>query len=170
MGWTPLFCAVSSGRYENANELIEAHADVNKVDIYHKSLLHLVKGILLLPHPSSSRQIQHLQTPVWEDAGRRYARMLLPSFSILQDDYGVTPLMRACTYGDLESVKLLVDHGADVNSIDGQSTFYSPPSSIDNTPLHYACMDRQKPIFDYLLSKGILPPSPPPRRCQPWGP
>ena len=64
MGWTPLFCAVSSGRYENANELIEAHADVNKVDIYHKSLLHLVKGILLLSHPSSSRQIQHLQTPV----------------------------------------------------------------------------------------------------------
>ena len=64
MEWTPLFCAVSSGRYENACELIEAHADVNKVDIYHKSLLHLVKGILLLPHPSSSRQIQHLQTPV----------------------------------------------------------------------------------------------------------
>ena len=105
MGWTPLFCAVSSGRYENANELIEAHADVNKVDIYHKSLLHLVKG---------RSNICKLLCEKMQDVD-------------MHDDYGVTPLMRACTYGDLESVKLLVDHGADVNSIDGQSTFYSPP-------------------------------------------
>ena len=52
-----------------------------------------------------------------------------------------TPLMEAASSGHLEIVKLLISHGADVNS----------QSSSGNTPLMYACASGHSEIVRVLL-------------------
>lgn len=54
-------------------------------------------------------------------------------------------LQRSCLKGIFSSVKVLLEHGADVNS---RSTFY------EHTPLHYASQKGDVEIIKYLLDKG----------------
>lgn len=62
----------------------------------------------------------------------------------VQDDKGYTPLMYAITNHNLNMVKLLVEHGADVNlcNNNGQS------------PLEIAYLYDSPEITEYLYSKG----------------
>jgi ankyrin repeat protein len=55
-----------------------------------------------------------------------------------------TPLHIACDLNDLEMVKLLIAHGANVNSVDKD----------DMTPLYYAILRKSRVLCDYLLSCG----------------
>ncbi|KAK8803290.1 hypothetical protein WA158_000984 [Blastocystis sp. Blastoise] len=122
MGWSPLFCAISCGKYENAVTLIEAGANPNIVDENNKCLLHYIKG------------------------NYKLAELLCDNMKNIniKGDYGITPLMRACSYGNLKTIQLLVDKGASIDDCD----------EMGNTPLHYAAMDQQTEIYDYLVSKG----------------
>jgi uncharacterized protein len=58
---------------------------------------------------------------------------------------GTTPLMAAAASGELEAVRVLVDHGADVNGKDGVR---------QQTPLMYAAASNRAAVIAFLASKG----------------
>src|SRR5438270_7959757 len=63
----------------------------------------------------------------------------------LRDKYGKTALMEACRFGQLESVKLLVEAGADVNASDKEGT----------TVLMSGCRgESNREIVEYLITQG----------------
>lgn len=65
----------------------------------------------------------------------------------LRDRYGVTPLMEACETGQLASVELLVEAGAEVNATDKETS----------TVLMHACGGASTPkIVQYLIDHGAL--------------
>ena len=58
--------------------------------------------------------------------------------------YGITPLMAACRSGEYPCVKVLVEHGANVNAVDKEK----------NTVLMHACSENVNPkIVAYLLPR-----------------
>ncbi|XP_051545015.1 ankyrin repeat and SOCS box protein 13-like isoform X2 [Myxocyprinus asiaticus] len=61
--------------------------------------------------------------------------------------HGSTPLCHACAAGSIESVKLLVDHGASVN-----------PSltALTASPLHEACIRGNPDCVKLMIAKGAL--------------
>lgn len=62
-----------------------------------------------------------------------------------KSDYGQTPLFFACDRGNLEMVRLLIDHGADVNVED---TFYHA------SPLSWAAQKDRVEVVKLLLDHG----------------
>jgi len=66
---------------------------------------------------------------------------------------GATPLMIAAAKGNLEMMKLLVDHGSDVNV--GVDIFgHISREGRECTPLHTAVRYADLPIVEYLLGQG----------------
>jgi ankyrin repeat protein len=59
---------------------------------------------------------------------------------------GLTPLHLAAGEGHLDIVKLLLEHGADINA----------RSAFRVTPLALAARDRQTEVAAFLISKGAL--------------
>ena len=47
----------------------------------------------------------------------------------LKDNHA-TPLHRACSSGNLDIIKFLIEHGADVSAKDGDGTYFSPLSTF----------------------------------------
>ncbi len=64
----------------------------------------------------------------------------------LKDDNNLNPLHWACKLNNFDALKLLLNF-YDVNSKD----------NFGNTPLHYACINQNLIITNYLLSKGASP-------------
>ena len=60
------------------------------------------------------------------------------------DDSGVTPLMLACRLGNLETTKILISAGAEINTIDKDG----------NTALFYALDGGNADVVNYLVSIG----------------
>jgi uncharacterized protein len=58
---------------------------------------------------------------------------------------GTTPLMVAAASGEVDAVKVLVEHGAEVNARDGVR---------EQTPLMYAAASNRAAVIEYLVSKG----------------
>ena len=71
---------------------------------------------------------------------------LLEAFA--QFPYRKTPLQLACSKGDFELVKFLVENGADVNYVKMNALVY---------PLRYAVESDNLEIVRYLLEKGAIP-------------
>lgn len=78
-----------------------------------------------------------------------------------KNDSGKTPLHLAVTHGQYQTVKYLVEHGADVNLRDS-ATPANYHSALERkllqqvagaTPLHYAAKSRHVEIVRYLLSR-----------------
>ncbi|XP_013406383.1 ankyrin repeat and EF-hand domain-containing protein 1 isoform X2 [Lingula anatina] len=61
-----------------------------------------------------------------------------------RDKYFKTPLMTACSHGNMEVAIFLLDQGADINARD----------NFKWTPLHHACHAGQLDLVEYLLSRG----------------
>jgi RNA polymerase sigma factor (sigma-70 family) len=59
--------------------------------------------------------------------------------------FRITPLHRFARHGDVESAAVYLDHGADIEAVDGER---------DSTPLAWAAMDGQTRMVKFLLSRG----------------
>ena len=59
--------------------------------------------------------------------------------------FRITPLHRFARHGDIESATVFLDHGADIEAIDGER---------DSTPLAWAAMDGQTRMVKFLVSRG----------------
>ena len=57
---------------------------------------------------------------------------------------GITPLMHACSHGSVESVRLLIESGADVNAKNGNG----------RTAMHYAAKGRSPAVIQLLRKHG----------------
>lgn len=68
-----------------------------------------------------------------------------PELINAKNSEGGTPLMMA-TFGHIDIIKLLLEHGADLHAV-GQ----------DGTALHLAVWEKQEKIVQFLLDKGIDP-------------
>ena len=62
----------------------------------------------------------------------------------LKDESGLTALHKACGFGKLQSVKLLVNSGANVNDLE----------FMGQRPVHLASEEGKEDIVQYLLAKG----------------
>ncbi len=128
-GMTPLHYAVDAGELEAASLLIDRGADLHAVNVKSETPLHIAafKGNaaavkLLLAHGAdvTKREMRHR-----------------------------TPLYLACNWGsDLETVKLLIDAGSDVNdkNVNGEILLVST--------LHYG----GKAMIDLLIDRGATIP------------
>jgi ankyrin repeat protein len=59
--------------------------------------------------------------------------------------FRITPLHRFARQGDIESAAVFLDHGADIEAVDGER---------DSTPLAWAAMDGQTRMVEFLLRRG----------------
>jgi ankyrin repeat protein len=130
-GVPPVSIAMMNGNWDVAKQLIEAGADVNQWDIFGQSPLHVaIEGVNRRgdnnpldsddPNKASSRDIIKLLV----DRGANPNQQLF--YKAPGRDTGVgrglTPFLAACATGDIEIVKLLLAHGADIKlaTSDGQ--------------------------------------------------
>src|SRR5207253_1420572 len=83
------------------------------------------------------------------------------------DHDGRTPLHDAALGAHLEMVKLLVEHGADVNAkCDRNKGINPPPQPSNATPADWATENEYPDVLNYLLRKGgkLTKPTPPPSK------
>jgi hypothetical protein len=59
--------------------------------------------------------------------------------------FRITPLHQFARHGDIESAAVFLDHGADLEAVDGER---------DSTPLAWAAMDGQLRMVKFLLQRG----------------
>lgn len=80
--------------------------------------------------------------------------------------YHYTPLHYAVENDNLEMVKILVENGADINTLQsknkyspfyttsGRKSYYTKRKDFVNTPLHHAYLYKKWTVAEYLVSKG----------------
>jgi len=131
-GVPPVSIAMMNGNWDIAKRLIEAGADVNQWDIFGQSPLHVAtEGMGRRgdnnPLDSDEQQMQA--------SGRDIVKLLVDRGANPNQELfykapgrdtgvgrGLTPFLAACASGDIEIVKLLLAHGADIKlaTSDGQ--------------------------------------------------
>ncbi|KAG5455269.1 Protein phosphatase 1 regulatory subunit 27 [Clonorchis sinensis] len=126
--WTPLMIAVSAGRDQVAQFLIEeAKADVNAINSTGQCPMH---------YAASKNRLE-------------IARCLLSAGARVdtRDWGGTTPLHRAVSQGNLDMVKLILEQASstDVTNI---------ADNEGSTPLHYACEEDNMSAIRLLLDAG----------------
>lgn len=121
-GWTPLHSAVSSGHVGVTAFLLENGADAAAVTKQGRTVLHYLKG----SEPLAALVVSKL-------SGSNALNK--------QDNFGCTAMHRAATRGELEVVKLLLDHGGSATLQDLEG----------NTPLHSACAANEGNVALLLL-------------------
>lgn len=72
----------------------------------------------------------------------------------VQDGIASTALRSACTAGNLEIVKLLVEHGANVDGVTHQGSKIQPLHAAASMPADAALRPKKAAIVAYLLGKG----------------
>ena len=130
-GVTPLFLAIDNFHFDTAKLLIEEGANPNKWDWWGRTPLYSAVDVNTLPHggradrrsvdATTSTEIIELllEAGAWPDVQLK----MLPPYRHIGDDRGcdlmlvkgATPLLRAAKTFDTAAMKLLLDHGANVD-------------------------------------------------------
>ncbi len=126
LGSSLLHKAASCGQMKVVEYLIEKGIDVNKKD--NSGITPLLVAISVKNEPIIS---------ILKKQGAK------ANFDIIYPD-GLSPLEKSILFGDLKGVQLLVENGANVNTINVRKT----------TPLGMALRDGFDEIASYLISKG----------------
>jgi len=123
-GVSPLHLAIMNSNWDIAKYLIVSGADVNQWDIYGEAPLYTVignrtkldggKGSIDPQNETDGTTILHMLIDRGADTNMQlfFRPAGLSGKTVTR---GSTPLIRAATNADLEIVKLLLEHGADVN-------------------------------------------------------
>jgi ankyrin repeat protein len=119
---SPLLLSIINSNWDISKRLIEAGADVDQWDIYGQTPLH---AIATRRDNTARTSIDPLNVTTGDEILRmildRGAETNLQLFTRAADQRGggnsrgATPLHAAASSGDLEAVRLLIEHGADVN-------------------------------------------------------
>jgi ankyrin repeat protein len=128
---TPLLLATLNLNFDAAKVLVEAGADVNKWDTWGRAPLYAAVDVNTLPtggradRPSDDRTtgIELIRMLLDAGANPNMQLKLSPPWRSLRDDrgadsvltVGATPLLRAAKGGDAPAIKLLLQHGANVD-------------------------------------------------------
>jgi len=131
-GVPALSIAMMNGNWDLAKQLIEAGADVNQWDIFGQSPLHVAIENMKRrgdnnPLDSDAQQMQSSGLDLIKLLVERGANPNQQLFYKAPGrdtgvGRGLTPFLAACATGDIDLVKLLLDHGADIKlaTSDGQ--------------------------------------------------
>ena len=134
-GGTPLFLACQENQIQMVTILIQKGADVNTLNGPDEQT---PLGILITSTPvekgsASSIEIMKILLASGADVNRC-------------GNDGITPLIDACEYNNLEAVQLLVSSGANVDLLCGNNG--------GGTPLYLAAKRGNYEIVEFLISKG----------------
>ena len=124
---SPLLCAcLEGGRLKNIKTLVLHGAEIHKVDIDGKSVLHFAATF------SSSKVVKYL---------------LSTRLSVnMTDNSSRSPLMCACLEGGrFENIKTFIERGADIYKVDKDG----------KSALHFAATFSSPEVVKYLLSRGM---------------
>src|SRR5690554_563205 len=121
-GVSPLLLAIMNANWDLAKRLIEAGANVNQWDIFGQAPLFAAVGLYTradggrasIDPPNETKGIEVLRMLLERGADPNMQLFFRPAnVRGSTNTRGSTPLIRAANNGDLELVKLLLEHGAD---------------------------------------------------------
>jgi uncharacterized protein len=129
-GVTPLLLATVNFNFDTAAFLVKSGANVNKWDTWGRSPLYAAVDMNTVPtggradRPSLDKtsSLELIKMLLEAGANPNLQLKLFPPYRSLRDDrgadtllsVGTTPLIRAAKAGDLPAMKLLIEHGANV--------------------------------------------------------
>jgi ankyrin repeat protein len=136
-GMSPMVIAMLNSNWDIAKRLIEAGADVNEWDIFGQAPLHVAIGNMRSrgnnnpldmdkPNKATGREVVQLLVERGANPNQQtYYRAAGRGFNVgfgAGTGRGTTPFLVACAGGDLDVVKLLLAHGANIRlaTADGQ--------------------------------------------------
>jgi ankyrin repeat protein len=142
-GVPPVSIAMMNANWDIAKRLIEAGADVNQWDIFGQAPLHVAIEFMKrrgnnnpldmdAPNQVSGRDVVRMLVERGADPNQQYFfRPPRPGLDIGLGR-GLTPFLAACLSGDLEIVKLLLEHGANpkLATADGQGAIILAVGSV----------------------------------------
>lgn len=155
-GNTAFLNSIFSGNLFIVKMIRERITDVNEINLWGVNALiyaawkgygeivdYLIEEGIDIHHISNSGE----NALVWAVVAERFAiaeKLMQHGLSMQdRDQFGRTPLFAAYK-SSLESVKFMLDHGAEVNAAD----------STGNVPLHMAAWRGSTEVVDYLLTRG----------------
>ena len=121
-GVSPLLVAIMNANWDLAKQLIAAGADVNQWDIFGEAPLFTAIDLRNASTADGRRSIRRTRRTALAIVQLLLERGANPNMQLFfkpanvrgaTNTRGATPLIRAATNGDLEVVKLLLEHGAD---------------------------------------------------------
>ena len=133
---SPLHLAVIANAKKNIEDLLARGAEVNIRDGLGFSALHYATvriAKILIDHGADVNQ-----------PARKKIQLKEPSESLFHSIENVTPLYIACNFGELDKVKLLITHGANINAC----------SSTGMTPILIALLKGHTAVVHYLLENN----------------
>jgi len=170
-GTTPLMYAAALRSVQAMKVLLQAGADVNAKNAFDATALmwginrpDMVR-LLLARGADVNARSKMGRTPLLlaasYDGNSEVVKLLLAKGAnvMTRDNFEITPLIAATQANDLATVKLLLEHGADIKGVDIHSKemaerVLTGPASAGFTPLMFAAAEGNVEVVRLLLARG----------------